>query len=222
MLKDKRKESIKMSKIQFSHKWIILVIIPIASLCSTQIANAVDPSTEHLWLSNPYWRAGRIEWNEGGFDAAGFSDKFWWGTSPRHNFTEHEMLWGEWAAAIYYDGIATAPKAMWLTDKFVFPDWITNSDFYIWGITNQWNDPANPVVGYDTGYSSIRNGQVIVTIDYEMVDLGQQGPNGEGGSPMAFGTFQGRPAYVRSERYVLLQTYTITNMTQGNRKVERR
>lgn len=84
----------------FSHKWIIAVIIPIASLCSIQIANAVDPSTEHLWLSNPYCRAGRIEWNEGGFDAAGFSDKFWWGTSPRHNFTEHEMLWGEWAVAI--------------------------------------------------------------------------------------------------------------------------
>ena len=37
--------------------------------------------------------------------------------------------------------------------------------------------------------------------------------DGEGGSPMAFGSFQGRPAFVYSDRYVLLQTYTITNIT---------
>jgi hypothetical protein len=43
----------------------------------------------------------------------------------------HEMLCGEWAAAIKYAGIETWPKAMWLTDQFICPDWITNSLFWV-------------------------------------------------------------------------------------------
>jgi hypothetical protein len=52
-----------------------------------------------------------------GFDAAGYSDWMYWGNNGvRHTYyPTHEMLWGEWAAAIYYDVIA-GQKAMWLTN----------------------------------------------------------------------------------------------------------
>jgi hypothetical protein len=79
-----------MSRKQFPHKCIILTIMTIAGLCSTQTAWAGDPSSQTLELSNPYWR---VLW----IDAAGYSDMFYWGRSPRHDFDEHEMLWGEWA-----------------------------------------------------------------------------------------------------------------------------
>lgn len=208
-----------MSKRQFLHKWIA-VIVTVGVVCSTQVSNAAKPAEKHLCLSNPYWRAGRIEYNEAGFDTAGYSDKFWWGASPpslRHaGDYEHEMLSGEWAAGIYYDGIGTpGNKAMWLTDEFVFPDWTTNSDFVIDIDSDPFaeDDEDNPVVGYDTGHSRIKNQRVAVAIDYEMVDLGEQGENGEGGSPLSFGTLVGADAFVYSERYVLLQTYTIKNIT---------
>jgi len=181
---------------------VVVAILVGVSLGSTNVTQAVVPSAEILELRNPYWRA---EW----IDAAGYSDKFYWGPSPRHDVSgEHEMLSGEWGAAIYYTGISTEPKAMWLTNEFVLPDWYTNSDFQIMDSPNQWDNPANPVVGYDTGHSSIRNAQVEIDIDYEMVDLGQQGTSGQGGSPMTFGDF-----LVKSERYIMLQTYTITNIT---------
>lgn len=190
-------------------------MVLIAMICSTEVSNGAKPSEKFLWLSNPYWRVGAI--NEPGLDAAGYSDKFWWGLSPRHPYSEHEMLCGEWGAAIYYDGIATGEEAMWLTDKFLYPDWDTYCDFTIEADPAAWDDPnppatGNPVVGNDTGTSTIENPEVSVRIDYEMVDLGEQGP----GSPMAFGSLVGADAFVYSDRYVLLQTYTITNNTQGD------
>jgi hypothetical protein len=90
-----------MCKAQFKNKSIVVSILIIAGLCSTQFAEGTVPSAAHLWISNPYWRVGRIEQNNPGFDAAGFSDNFYWGISPRHNFNEHEMLSGEWAAAAH-------------------------------------------------------------------------------------------------------------------------
>ncbi|MBN2021067.1 MAG: hypothetical protein JW749_12690 [Sedimentisphaerales bacterium] len=160
------------------------------------------PSTKRLTLDNPYWK---IE-----LDAAGYSDWLGWFESPRHPYAFCDILTGEWAAAIYYDGISTAPNAMWLTSQFSVPDWNTNSDFVIYEDPNAWDDPCNPIVDNDTGYSVIRNGQVEVRIDYEMVDLGEQDANtGEGGSPLALKD----AIFVRSERYVLLQTYTIRNIS---------
>lgn len=100
------------------------------------------------------------------------------------------MLSGEWPAAIYYDGIGTpGNKAMWLTGRFFSPNWTTNSQFIIDSDPVSSDNESNPVVGLDTGYSRIKNAEVRITIDYEMVDLGEQGPDGEGGSPMSFGGF---------------------------------
>jgi len=204
---------------------ILSLILLVAGICST--AEATDnsspairrygaqitrmagnpPSSQGLTLSNPYWDMT--------LDAAGYSDYLGWFYSPRPH-VQGEMLSGEWAVAVYYDGISTNPNAMWLTDYFIFPDWETNSDFEIYQNPNAWDDPCNPVVGDDTGYSAIRNAQIEVRIDYEIVDLGEQDANGVGGSPLAFRDVNGMSVFVHSERYVLLQTYTITNIDQND------
>ncbi len=75
----------------------------------------------------------------GDMDAAGYSDWIWYGPSPIHEYGYHEVLSGEWGAAIHYDGIdtnltndpndaANRRQAMWLTKDYVFPNWPTNSD----------------------------------------------------------------------------------------------
>ena len=167
-------------------------------------------SSAQIWWDFRMYSSPSYPVVEMNFDAAGYSDWMYWGyNSPRHPYEQHEMLWGEWAAAIYYDGL---DNAMWLTDLFSYPDWPTNTNLETVSFSS-WDNNNNPIDGLDTAQSVISNNQVRITIDYEMVDLGQQEANGEGGSPMAFGSFQGRPAFVYSERYVLLQTYTITNIT---------
>ena len=173
-------------------------------LCIIQIAGATPPSEVEMYLITPYWDAK--------VDAAGYGDEFYWGYSPYHPHTRHELLSGEWAAAIYYDGIETDDEAMWLTDKFIEPYWETNSDFEIDTDPDSWNDPNNPVEGYgvyDTGRSIIKTSddEVEITIDYEMADLGE----GEF-SPLAYREPGGPIRIRRSERYVLLQTYTIKNI----------
>jgi hypothetical protein len=66
-------------------------------------------------LNNPYWYIR--------LDASGYADISYWYPSIRHSCeNHHEMLTGEWAAGIYYDGIATGSEAMWLTDKFMCPN----------------------------------------------------------------------------------------------------
>jgi hypothetical protein len=59
-----------------------------------------------------------------GFDAAGYSDWWDWGYHwPRHPYSAAEMLSGEWAGAVHYDGIASGNQAMWLTDWFQWANW---------------------------------------------------------------------------------------------------
>jgi len=177
--------------------FIMTVCLIVFSLCPN--VNAADPSTSKMTLTCPYW--------DGTFDAAGFSDDVWWGNSPYHPHSRHELLSGEWAAAIYYDDISTEPNAMWLTDYFIFPDWDTNSNFQIQANCSRWNDPCNPVSGYDTGQSKIINSEIEVTIDYEIVDLGSAFY-----SPTVYSEPNESPAIAKSERYVLLKTYTIKNV----------
>jgi len=179
----------------------------ISTLWATQIANATSIWEQTITLDTPYWY-GKV-------DAAGYGDEFFWGESPYHPHQGwHELLSGEWAAAIYYDGIETDPCSMWLTDKFIEPYWETNSDFESDTEPNSWNDPSNPVNGLpyeinndDTGQSVIANDEVEITIDFEMVDLGA----GEF-SPLTYREPGQAVRIRRSERYVLLQTYTIKNI----------
>jgi uncharacterized repeat protein (TIGR01451 family) len=161
----------------------------------------------------------------GTFDAAGFSDWIWYGYSPEHPHGYHELLSGEWGAAIYYDGIATdwvdpsstalGRKAMWLTQAFEYPNWDTKSTFFVSGDCRAWDDPNNPLTGMmDTGISFIQNGTVEVRIDYEVVDLAFRDPNIYAGtSPMTYiDPDTQQIMYVNSDRYCFLQTYTIRNI----------
>jgi uncharacterized repeat protein (TIGR01451 family) len=162
----------------------------------------------------------------GDMDAAGYSDWIWYGPSPIHDHGYHEVLSGEWGAAIYYDGIdtnltndpndaANRRQAMWLTKDYVFPGWTTNSDFVFGGTCIAQQNPNNPAPLYDTGKSVIYNDQVEITIDYEVVDLEFRDPNlYESRSPMGFiDEATGLPVSMPSERYCFLQTYTVRNLT---------
>ena len=63
------------------------------------------------------------------FDETGYSDAIDYERSPEHDYGRHELLCGEWAAAVFYEGINTelidpdlpGRKAMWLTDRFAAP-----------------------------------------------------------------------------------------------------
>jgi hypothetical protein len=179
-----------------------------AVLFLTQNADAAKPSEAYQsWINCDYWDTI--------FDAAGYTDEMNWGNSPYHPHTYHELMSGEWAAAIYYDGIATGSKAMWLTDKFRVPTWYPNpNDFVIDTGAFLKDDPNNPVDGNDTGRSVIKNSQVKVTIDYEVVDLAGFG----WWSPLTYREPNDANVSIsRSERYIFLQTYTIKNIkTSGN------
>ena len=168
---------------------------------------------------------GRAPYFYGTFDAGGFSDWIYYGRSTIHQYSYHEVLSGEWGAAIYYDGIDTSPidaldpnspyQAMWLTDYFDYPYWTTNSDFQITGTPTSYNDSSNPTPLNNTAISKIVNGDIEVTIDYEVVDINYDDPN-DGvwtGSPIELFT-DGSSAIIFSDRYLFLQTYTIRNITE--------
>ena len=61
-------------------------------------------------------------------DDYGYSDYLGY---SHHGVPLHEMLSGEWAAAIKYVEIESWPQAMWLTHQFICPDWSTNSNFTV-------------------------------------------------------------------------------------------
>ena len=155
-------------------------------------------------------------------NSAGYSDSWLLTANALQNCrpVDYDLLSGEWAAAIYYDGVAnsgndpTAPPgtATWLVVDFWQPPWRTNSAFWLVEPPQAWDDPANPASTFmnDTGRSHISNSQVDIVIDYEIADLGSYLA-----SPMGaqFGTVPVKLAW--SSRYVLLQTYTITNISGG-------
>ena len=179
----------------------------------------------------------------GVYDAAGFSDWIYYGNENNiyHPYDYHEVLSGEWAAAIYYDGIDTSPinpadpssgnQAMWLTDLFLYPNWNTNSDFIIDLFSDSWDTPENPVpsnnpaiyyngrdlysIANDTGKTIIANNSVEIAIDYEVVDLAYNDPNSGVwlGAPIEFFT-NNQSSVIFSDRYLFLQTYTIRNITE--------
>jgi len=181
-----------------------MLMIVASLMLSTTAAHGQAVSEMMAELSNPEWNTM--------MDTGGYSDVLIWEYNSQHQYGPHEMTSGEWAAAIYYPGIvngggdptAGAGTATWLTDKFTYPDFNTNSAFTVDTGLTTWDNLSNPVVGSDTGTSTISNGQVSIRIDYEMADLTQSGatPLGTAGGPGSV-----------SCRYVLLQTYTITNLS---------
>jgi hypothetical protein len=169
------------------------------------------------------------------FSRAGYLDITEWYQSERHEYGPHEMATGDWAAAVYYDGIDTSSnQAAWLTNLFRYPDiYPTNSPFDVneYSFSNDtsnpvWTDPCQPTgyipgtgtysissTGNDTAWSTLDDDKLAVKIYYEVVDLGEQDANGVGGSPLSFRDANDIPVFVYSERFVLLQTYIFKNLS---------
>lgn len=130
----------------------------------------------------------------------GYSDFLIYTAGPFPADWIHEMISGEWAAAIAYDGIPlTLPeRAMWLEPDFAYPTWTTNSNFsVIEPLSFPFDADAD---GLPEGFSVIGNADVEIRLDHDFVDTVTGTPMGEiGGS-------------VLSNRYVLRTTYTIRNL----------
>jgi len=113
----------------------------------------------------------------------------------------HEMISGEWAAAIGYDDIplAAPEKTMWLEPDFIYPSWTSNSQFAV-------VEPVTPPIDLDgdglpEGHSTIESADVRVRIEYDFHDTLTGTPIGVGGG-----------SSVLSNRYVLIQRYVVTNL----------
>lgn len=189
--------------------WFKTVLM--GTLLTFSLVVSITPARAIGTMSNPNWTIDLTD--------AGYSDVLWY--SPSGTWADaHEMISGEWAAAIRYKGIegdnsdttgdptSAAGDSVWLEKNFIYPDWKTNSTFGTVTSIATWDDPANPVVGNDTGKSKISNGVVDIEIDYKMIDTT---------TGMAMGLDPVNPnspgSYMLSNRYVLHQTYTITNVS---------
>jgi len=180
-------------------------------------------SSGEFQINCPYWYFA--------IDRAGYVDITVWYDSPRHSPYAHEMMTGDWASAVWYQGINQGSnQAQWLTDSFIIPSFGTGSpfDFNEYYVSNTlcnpvWTDPCqpnpppyNPGTKSDSGWSTLDDGKLAVKIYYEVVDLDEQDANGVGGSPISFRDVNDNPVYVYSERYVLLQTYQFKNTSASD------
>lgn len=167
----------------------VVVVLALAATASLVWANAP--------ISSPDWYID--------LDDAGYSD---WMIQTFPDQVYHENLSGEWAAAIRYDGISTpGGVSMWLTPRFICPEFTTNSTFWTEIPLSTLDDPDNPTVSNDTGYSKISNGVVAIEISYTMheTEIGVAAglrPGGAGSTPP-----------VMSGRYALEVTYEVTNIS---------
>lgn len=143
----------------------------------------------------------------------GYSDSL---LDRRYGFKGREYLSGEWAAAVYYQGGHLSAATRWLTPMFVFPDFLTMGPNY--GVELGFHIP-NPLIptniyGFTNYQSIITNGDLRITISYEMIDLGTnaslQLPIG-----LVAKSVGGAGSYLFSGRYVFKQTYKLANIS-GN------
>lgn len=104
-------------------------------------------------INCPYWEIR--------FDRAGYVDLTFWYDSVRHNSYNsedhrHEMMTGDWAAAVWYQGIKQGSnQAQWLTNSFVAPGFETDTPFVMqsYNVSNSscnpvWTDPYQPTNPY--------------------------------------------------------------------------
>ena len=169
------------------------------------------------WITTPIWRMQLTSF--------GYSDIFWEHKPHWLRYWPYTYAWfwdevlsGEWVAAVYYDEIpspaidsgpnAGAPQVMWLEPNFIYPNWTTNSNFWVVTPITTWNRGELPLPYMDTGFSSISNGQVQIDIDYLVHDdwtaMGRCGT-----------WFWPWRNYVWSDRYILQQIYTIKNIADS-------
>ncbi|MBK8036067.1 MAG: putative Ig domain-containing protein [Verrucomicrobiaceae bacterium] len=148
-----------------------------------------------MQLANPNWNITLTDF--------GYSD-FLLDNTP--GFEGREYLSGEWGSAVAYtrgNGNNVAPK--WLEPNFMFPDWKTNSDFHVvQGI----HIVGSNLDGLPIAQSVISNGDLEVTLRFEMVDTVTGTPMGVKPASTA-----GAGLSVNSNRYVMNQTFTVKNVS---------
>ncbi|MFN7561656.1 MAG: InlB B-repeat-containing protein [Prosthecobacter sp.] len=148
-----------------------------------------------MQLTNPNWNITLTDF--------GYSD-FLLDNTP--GFEGREYLSGEWGSAVAYtrgNGNNVAPK--WLEPNFMFPDWKTNSDFHVvQGI----HIVGSNLDGLPIAQSVISNGDLEVTLRFEMVDTVTGTPMGVKPASTA-----GAGLSVNSNRYVMNQTFTVKNVS---------
>jgi hypothetical protein len=160
----------------------------LAGAASLTLANLASAQT--VQISNPNWNITLSD--------AGYADLLLDNTP---GFEGREYLSGEWAAAVKYSGGNNGGFARWLEPQFIFPDWTTNSDFSV----------VNPIAATNpelsAAASTIANADLRIDMTYEMIDTITGMKLGKSPASAATGSS------IDSNRYVLQQTYTITNIS---------
>lgn len=150
------------------------------------------------YLTNPNWEIGLTDF--------GYSD-YLFDQTP--GFVGREYLSGEWGAAVGYKKGENTVKPTWLEPRFAYPDWDTNSNFSVVpAMTMAVVVGAN---GLPTASSTIANGDLSITQNVSFVDTLVGTPMGR----IAASTGGAGSAY-SSNRYVMLQSYNITNTSSEN------
>ena len=167
----------------------------LAFACALSVCQVPSAQAAYTWnwqtLSNPNWEISLTDF--------GYSD-YLFDLTP--GFEGREYLSGEWGAAVTYskDGKTVAPT--WLEPRFSFPDWDTNSNFS----TIQPMTVGTGANGLPTGSSIVGNNDIRITQNISFVDTLV-------GTPMGWtaASASGTGTSLNSNRYVMLQSYSITN-----------
>lgn len=127
----------------------------------------------------------------------------------RPGFVGREYLSGEWAAAVGYEDESGPVGPIWLQRQWLYPDWVSNSDFGVeQGVAPLSRGSPTNAWGFPVFQSAVTNGQVRITLWYEMMD------SGEGiaaGIVPRSRDWAGRAIW--TDRYVFRQTCVISNRT---------
>jgi len=138
--------------------FLVILFIFVLFATPTFLYAAYEPIG--LYTNDYYASNGGVAFD---FYPSGYSDGWYWGYSDRHQQDSHEMLSGEWASGIFYNGIHDN-KTQWLTDWFMVPNWPTYTSFI--------QDPNFEVWNHKTARSRVYDSNVRVTIDYNLIDIG--------------------------------------------------
>jgi len=159
------------------------------------VSSSVQAQSNWNWtyLDNPNWNIQLTDF--------GYSD-YLFDNTP--GFEGREYLSGEWGAAVGYTVNNHTIKPTWLEPEFSFPNWNTNSNFAVVSPTTVLTTAS---YGNTSITSTIANNDLRIVITAEMLDTVTGMKLGNAKASATTG------AAIDSNRYVLKQTYTITNIS---------
>lgn len=167
----------------------------LAFACALSFSQIPTAQAVYTWnwstLTNPNWEISLTDF--------GYSD-YLFDLTP--GFEGREYLSGEWGAAVAYSKGGNDVAPAWLEPRFSFPDWNTNSNFNVIQAMAVGTGANN----LPTGNSIVGNGDIQITQNISFVDTLV-------GTPMGWSAASagGAGKALSSNRYVMLQNYSITN-----------